>query len=131
MSDVREAPRARGDAMKTRLLPEQSWVDLPGAADMVGCTRAQVEQCLENGGLISVESEGRILILTLLMPGGRILPGLGKVVQAMALESPWLRLMWLITLIDRLRGRSPLETLESGPDEVIWAAGGVGVQGGA
>ena len=98
---------------------------------MLGSTTAQVEQYLETGDLIGVESEGRILIPTLLMPDGRILPGLGKVVRAMELESPWLRLMWLITPNDRLRGRSPLEAVESDPDEVLWAARGVGVQGGA
>ena len=131
MSDARAAARARGNAMKTRLLAELSWVDLPGAADMLGSTTAQVEQYLEHGDLIGVKSEGRTLIPTLLMPGGRIFPGLGKVVRAMELESPWLRLMWLITPNDRLRGRSPLEALESDADEVVWAARGVGVQGGA
>ncbi|QOC22199.1 hypothetical protein IC757_14435 [Wenzhouxiangella sp. AB-CW3] len=105
-------------------------VDLPAAVDMLGCATVQVEQHLENGGLIGVESKGRTLIPTLLMPDGCILPGLGKVIQAMELASPWLRLMWLITPNDRLRGRSPLEALESDPDEVVWVARRMGVQGG-
>lgn len=131
MSEARQEARARGDALRTRLLAELSWVDLAAAADMLDCTTAHVEQYLESGDLIGIQSEGRTLIPTLLMPDRRIIPRLGAVVQAMELESPWLRLMWLITPNDRLRGRSPLEALESDPDEVVWAARGVGVQGGA
>lgn len=131
MSEARQAARARGDALKSRLLAELSWVDLPAAADMLGCTTAQVEGCLESGDLIGVESEGGALIPTLLLPDGRLLPGLGEVVRKMELESPWLQLMWLVTPIDRLRGRSPLEALKSDPDEVIWVARSLGVQGGA
>lgn len=131
MTEARQVARARGDALKSRLLAELSWVDLPAVSDMLGCTTAQVEEYLEIADLIGVESEGRTLIPTLLLPDGRILPGLGAVVRAMDLESPWLQLMWLITPIDRLRGRSPLDALESDPDDVIWAARGVGIQGGA
>ena len=67
MSEARQEARARGDALKTRLLAELSWVDLPAAADMLDCTTAHVEQYLESGGS-DRHPVRRSLIPTLLMP---------------------------------------------------------------
>lgn len=64
------------------------------------------------------------------MPNGKLLPQLDTVIGSMSITSPWLQLSWLIAPNTRLNGKSPLDALDSVPEEVIMVAKGVGVQGG-
>ena len=131
MDEALQAARARGDKVKARLLVELNWVDVSDAAEMLGCTAAQVEGYLEGGDLLGVEHDGHTFIPAVLMPDGEIVPRPGEVIRSMDLESPWLRLMWLVAHCERLGGRRPIDALKTDPEAVIRAARGVGVQGGA
>ena len=131
MDEALHEARARGDELKARLLADLNWVDVPGAAEWLGCTVAKVEEYLQNGDLLGIEHDGRTLIPAVLMSDGEIVPRLGEVIRGMELESPWIRLMWLVVSCERLGGRRPIDALRTDPDDVIWAARGVGVQGGA
>ena len=131
MDEALQAARARGDDQKARMLAELSWVNVSGAAEMLGCTTGQVEAYLEDGDLLGVEHDGRTLIPAVLMSDGEIVPRLGEVIRGMELESPWIRLIWLVGSCERLGGRRPIDALSTDPEDVIWAARGVGVQGGA
>jgi hypothetical protein len=105
MDEALQAARARGDDLKARMLAELNWVDVPGVAEMLGCTVSKVEEYLENGDLLGIEHDDRTLIPAVLMSDGEIVPRLGEVVRGMELESPWIRLMWLVGSCERLGGR--------------------------
>ncbi len=103
----------------------------PARLGLLGCTTGQVEAYLEDGDLLSVKHDGHTLIPTVLMSAGEIPPRLGEVIRGMELDSPWIRLMWLLGPCERLGGRRPIDVLRADSDDVIWVARGVGVQSGA
>jgi hypothetical protein len=131
MSAEHERARRRGEAFKSRLVDSLEWIDVETASAELGCTVADIQAHLDADRLIAVEYSNRKLIPRDLIRQGEIIPGLGDVLGAMLLESPWIRLSWLVTPNPRLRNRTPLDAMDTDLDEVIWAARGVGVQGGA
>ena len=131
MSSAREEARQRGDAFKAQLLESVNWLSPEQAAEPLDCSVAELQELIKAGDLIAVEHDERVLIPAFQLSGGKLLPHLGETLHAMSTESPWLRLSWLITPNERLRGRPPLEALKHNPEAVLLAARGVGVQGGA
>ncbi len=130
MSSERKAARQRGDAFKARLIESLDWLTSEQTAAQLGCSMAELEEMIKAEDLIAVNQDERVLIPACQISGGKLLSHLRETLHAMSTESPWLRLSWLIAANERLRGRSPLESLEHNPDAVLWAARGVGVQGG-
>lgn len=130
MNLAREQARGRGDAFKLRLLETLDWLSLEEAAAQSDCPVAELYERAEAGDLIAVEHNHRVLVPAIQLSDGRLLPHLCETLHAMALESPWLRVSWLISTNERLGGASPLESLNHDPDAVLSAARGVGIQGG-
>lgn len=132
MSSAREEARQRGCEFKAQLLESLDWLTPEQAANHLGCPVAELNEKINAGDLIAVEHDDRVLVPACqFAQGGQLLPYLRDALKAMSLESPWIRLSWLIFPCERLGGASPLEALTRDPEAVIWAARGVGVQGGA
>lgn len=131
MSSEREEARQRGDAFQARLIESLDWLSSEQAAEQLDCSVAELRELIDAGDLIAVDHDQRVLIPAFQIAGGKRLPHLREILHAMSLESPWLRLSWLIEPHERLAGKSPLASLELSPEAVLSAARGVGVQGGA
>ena len=131
MSSAREKARQRGDAFKARLIESTDWLSPEQAAEQLDCSVDELREQIKAGDLIAVDHDERVLIPAFQVSGGKLLPHLRETLHAMSIESPWLRLSWLIAPNERLAGKSPLESLEHSPEAVLTAARGVGVQGGA
>lgn len=131
MTSARDEARHCGNAFKCRLIDRLVWLSLGDAAAEMGCSESEVREQINAGALIAVDYEQRLLIPAFQISGGKLLPHLRATLHVMALESPWLRLSWLIEPTERLDGASPLALLERDPEAVLSAARGIGVQGGA
>jgi len=131
MSSAREKARQRGDAFKARLIESTDWLSPEQAAEQLDCSVDELREQIKAGDLIAVDHDERVLIPAFQVSGGKLLPHLRETLHAMSIESPWLRLSWLIAPNERLCGESPLESLERAPEAVLLVAKGVGVQGGA
>ena len=131
MSSERKEARQRGDVFKVRLIESLDWLSTEQTAEQLGCSMAELDEMIKAGDLIAVDHEERVLIPACQISGGRLLPHLCETLHAMSIESPWLRMSWLITPNERLRGQSPLASLKDNPEGVLWAASGVGIQGGS
>ncbi len=130
MSSEREAARQLGDAFKARLIESFDWLSSEQTAEQLDCSMAELDEMIKAGDLIAVDHDQRVLIPACQMPGGKLLSHLRDTLHTMSIESPWLRLSWLVAPNERLRGKSPLESLEQNPKAVLSAARGVGIQGG-
>lgn len=131
MSSARDEARQRGQAFKLRLLENVDWISLKEAADELGCSEPELREWIEAGDLLAVDRDGKVIVPAFQVSGGRLLPHLSQTLRTMSLDSPWLKLAWLIAPHERLGGASPLESLQHAPEAVLTAAKGVGIQGGA
>ncbi|MDZ7790300.1 MAG: hypothetical protein U5L08_07385 [Xanthomonadales bacterium] len=131
MNSVREAARQRGQSFKDQLIERLDWLSLEDAAAELNCALIELKAQIESGDVIAVEYHQRVLVPAMQLSGGKSVPHLSEVLRAMEIESPWLRLSWLINPNERLAGETPMALLERDPEAVLSAARGVGVQGGA
>lgn len=131
MSTEQQLARQRGESYKARLIEQLEWLSAEESARELGCSEKRLREQIAARHLVAIEYGERNLIPAILVRDGRLLPHLDSVLQSMSISSPWLQLSWLIAPNNRLDGRSPVEALDSVPEEVITVAEGVGVQGGA
>lgn len=102
-------------------------------ATALGITSQAVRKRITAGQLIAMKHQGGYKIPAIQIADGRLLPGLPDVLGALSIDSPWMRLDWLMSDEPRLENRTPLAALRAGaPAETIQAAARmVGEQGAA
>ena len=131
MSIERQEAQQRGEVFKEQLIEKLDWLDPEEAASELGCSVKQLHEHIAAKNLVGIEYNEHTLIPQILLPHGKLLPHLDTVIRSMYISSPWLQLSWLIAPNSRLNGKSPLEALDTCPEEVFMVAKGVGIQGGA
>ena len=132
--DPLRAARLRGARQHLDILQEaDGTLTTAEAADLLGIGEEAVRKRIREGGLIGLRRGRGYIIPAIQIREGNLVPGLSKVLHAMAITSPWARLNWLLSPEPRLNGRRPIEVLSSGGDvEVVRvAASMVGEQGAA
>lgn len=118
--DPLAAARARGAQAKGELLRKAGGgLRLGEAARQLGVSSQAVHARRKRGTLLAVpQANGEWLYpLCQFGPDGA-LPGLGAVLQAFQVRSPWTQLAVLLTPFGVLDGRTPLQTLEAGEGEL-------------
>jgi hypothetical protein len=115
-ADPLAAARARGAQIKVELLRNAGGgLRLGEAAQQLGVSPQAVHARRKRGTLLAVpQANGEWLYpLCQFGPDGA-LPGLGAVLQAFQVRSPWTQLAVLLTPFGALGGRTPLQALEAG-----------------
>jgi len=84
------------------------------AARMLGLDVVALRELAAEGAVISLPMPGGPVYPTCQLEVGGLVPGLADALRAMPVRSPWMRLEWLLTPSDALRGASPLEALRHG-----------------
>ena len=128
-ADPFAAARARGARAKGELLRRAGGgLRLGEAARRMGVTSQAVHTRRKRGTLLAVpQANGEWLYPGCQFGTDGPLPGLGGVLQAFAVRSPWTQLAVLLAPADALDGRTPLDALAAG--EVERAAEAVSTYG--
>lgn len=125
--------RIRGIERRRAMIEEAGGaVSVAQAAEMLGISRQAVEKRLKAGSLLGVRIGARTVVPAFQVDAGESMRGLDRVLKALGVSDPWMRLNFFLTRDRRLKGRTPLVALASGKvDEVVRAAGAYGVHGAA
>lgn len=119
-ADPLAAARARGAQFKGELLAKAGGgLRLGEVAQQMGVSPQAVHARRKRGTLLAVaQANGEWLYpLCQFGPDGA-LPGLGTVLQAFRVQSPWTQLAVLLTGFDVLDGRTPLQAIQAGQAEL-------------
>lgn len=125
---------ARGVDYQDKLLERAGGCsDVKDIAAILGIGEEAVRRRLRERKLIGFKSGRNYQIPNIQFRSGAPLPGLAQVLQAMTVESPWMRLHWLMTPEPRLGNRVPADVLRLGKDlgTVVAAAKQYAEQGAA
>lgn len=96
-----------------------SRIDIPAAA-------------FETQPLLWLDIDGKRVYPTFQIVDGGLLPGISTVVEAFAIDEPWMRVNFMLTGDARLGGKRPVDALREGHiSEVIEAAQAYGEHGAA
>jgi hypothetical protein len=96
-------------------------------AALLRISRQAVDKRRRAGKLIAVPAGEDYVYPACQFTEQEIVAGLDKALGAMPIQDPWMRLEWLLTEDDALKGSSPLVALKSGAvDEVVELAAGLG-----
>jgi len=127
-----DAARLRGIQYREALLERAGGsLTVESTARMLGVTGEAIRKRLREHSLLGIKAAKGYLIPALQFEGGQELPGLRRVLRALPVESPWMRLDWLLSPEPRLEGKSPVQALGNGTElqEVVAAAELFGEQG--
>ncbi len=97
-----------------------------------GVSRRTIGNRVREGRLLAVPGPGNRARYPVaqFLEDGRPVPGLGDVIAALATQSPWVVLNFLVNPEPKLDGRKPIDLLKAGDlAPVLAVARGVGVQG--
>lgn len=102
-------------------------------AKMLGVSEEAIRKRLRTRTLIGIKSGRAYRIPAVQFQNGQEVAGLRDVLRVMPVESPWMRLNWLMSPEPRMGDRVPIEMLREGKEtlKVIEAAQLYGEQGGA
>jgi hypothetical protein len=114
--DPLASARARGAAMKSELLERAGGALSAGeVAALMGVTPAAVHARRQRGTLLAVrQANGEFLYPACQFGDEGALPGLGQVLGAFTVDSPWTRLSVLLSPTPSLSGTTPLDALQRG-----------------
>ncbi|WP_435100194.1 excisionase family DNA-binding protein [Arhodomonas sp. AD133] len=128
-----EKSRLRGVQFRKDLLERAGGtLSVDEAAKLLGVTPESVRKASRSGSLIAIRSGKRFLLPAVQFHEGQELKGLRRVLRALSVDSPWMRLNWLLSPEPRLDNRRPVDALLQGDiDEVREAATLYGEQGAA
>lgn len=129
-----EKARLRGVRYREELLERAGGgLSVESVAKMLDISQEAVRKRLRNQTLLGIKASKGYLIPGLQFDDGRVIAGLGKVLRVIPVESPWMRLNWLMSPEPRLGDRKPIEVLRQGGEikAVIEAAELYGEQGAA
>lgn len=120
LPDPLAAARARGAQAKGELLRNAGGgLRLGEAARQLGVSSQAVHARRKRGTLLAVpQANGEWLYPRCQFGSDGALPGLGTVLQAFQVRSPWTQLAVLLTRFGALDGRTPLQALEAGQAEL-------------
>jgi DNA-binding Lrp family transcriptional regulator len=134
-AEVSAADRARlrGMERKNELLAQAGRLSVAEAALRLGVTREAVRKRLRSGSLLGIPIGRGYAIPAIQFTDRAVVSGLGQVLKAMPIDSPWMKLEWLLSPEPRLKDRVPIAVLaQTGErDTVIAAARMVGLHGAA
>lgn len=106
---------ARGADLKAALIRRAGGAaSVTEVAALLRVTRRAVNELRRQGRLIAVATERGDAYPRCQFDRDGVVPGLPDALAAMPIESPWMRLEWLLTPDDALGGRSPLDALRAG-----------------
>lgn len=119
----------RGSAMKRSMLVMEGGVlsrdEFAGRVDLAANE-------LESKPLLWLDIHGERAYPAFQIAGAGLLPGMSAVVEAFAVEDPWMRVNFMLTGDARLSGQRPIDALREGRiAEVISAAQAYGEHGAA
>lgn len=119
----------RGSAMKrTMVALEGGVLSREEFARRIGFTPEELEAQL----LLWLDVDGERAYPAFQIAGAGLLPGMGAVVEAFAIEEPWMRVNFMLTGDARLSGQRPIDALREGRiADVIKAAQAYGEHGAA
>lgn len=132
-SDPFGPARARGAQAKVELLRQAGGgLRLGQAAGLLGVSTQAVHARRKRGTLLAVQqANGEWLYPACQFGPNGALPGLGAVLQAFQVRSPWTQLAVLLAPSGVLHGQTPLQALQAGrPQAATEAVAGYGEQGG-
>lgn len=124
--------RLRGARARNALLMSAGGsLSVETVATMLGVSNEAVRKRLRTRTLIGVKGARGYLVPAIQFEEGRELAGLRQVLKVMPVESPWMRLNWLLSPEPRLDHDKPVDVLRGGGrvEEVIQAAELYGDQG--
>jgi hypothetical protein len=119
----------RGSAMKRSMLVVEGGVlSRDEFAGRIGLTPEE----LEAEALLWLDVDGERAYPAFQIVGAGLLPGMSAVVEAFAIDEPWMRVNFMLTGDSRLGGQRPIDALREGRIvEVIKAAQTYGEHGAA
>jgi hypothetical protein len=119
----------RGSAMKrTMVTLEGGVLSRDEFAGRIGLTAEELEAQL----LLWLDIDGERAYPAFQIAGAGLLSGMGAVVEAFAIEEPWMRVHFMLTGDARLGGQRPIDALRQGRIvDVIQAAQAYGEHGAA
>lgn len=123
--------KMRGIARQEEMIKEAGGVlTTSEAAEALGVTRQAVDKRIRTGSMLALTVGSNSAIPAFQIRGRSTLPGLAKVLRAMQIKSPWMRLNFFLMKHDSLSGRRPIEALSEGDiDAVVQATAGFGEHG--
>ncbi len=129
-----EKARLRGVKYRAQLIERAGGaLTVDQVAHFLGVGGEAVRKAIRSGSLIAFPGAKGYALPAVQFEEGRELKGLRRVLRAMPIESPWMRLDWLLSPEPRLGGRVPTDLLRAGKDidQAEQAAELVGEQGAA
>lgn len=110
----------RGFQAKERLSAQAGGLlSVREVATQLGLTDEAIRKKIRNDTLIGIRSGKAYKIPAFQIEGGVELEGLSEVLGAMAINSPWMRLDWLLNPESRLDDQRPIDVLRRGDREEI------------
>jgi DNA-binding Lrp family transcriptional regulator len=125
--------RLRGMARKNELLAQAGRLSVAQAALRLGVSQEAVRKRVRSGSLLGIPIGRGYAIPAIQFADRAVVSGLDQVLKAMPIDSPWMKLEWLLSPEPRLEDRAPIAVLaQTGErDTVIAAARRVGLHGAA
>ena len=120
---------ARGSAMKRDMLRVEGGVLSP---DEFACRAGLKVAELDKESLLCLDIDGECVYPAFQIADDGLLPGIGAVVKAFAIEEAWMRVSFMLTGDARLDGKRPIDAPREGRiSDVIEAAQAYGEHGAA
>jgi hypothetical protein len=111
---------ARGAELKEELIRRAGgYLSASEVSKLLGISRQAVDKRRRSGKLIAVPIKGDNAYPRCQFDREGVILGLQEALSSMPIESPWMRLEWLLTPDDALSGRSPLDALKAGDRESV------------
>lgn len=126
--------RLRGVAYRQTLL---DWaggsLSVDAVADMLGVSGEAVRKRIRRQRLIGIRTPRGYGVPAVQFDQGQEIPGLSQALAALSLDSPWMRLEWLMSPEIRLDDQAPMDALRSGVEleRIVGAATTFGEHGAA
>jgi hypothetical protein len=118
--DTKAERLAKGADIKAELMRRAGGALSPAEVGiLLGITHEAVNEHRRQGRLIAVPTERGHVYPRCQFDRNGVVPGLPDALATMPIESPWMRLEWLLTPDDALGGRSPLDALRAGDREAV------------
>ncbi|TQE98398.1 MAG: hypothetical protein FKY71_14080 [Spiribacter salinus] len=112
-----EQARARGASYRDGLLERAGGcLSVEEVAAMRGVGPESVRKAIRENRLIGIPTADGYQIPAIQFHDGEEIPGLRKLLGEMSVDSPWMRLNWLLSPEPRLGGTAPIEMLKQGQD---------------
>ncbi len=111
---------AEGAQYKTELLTRAGGsIGVGEVAELLGISRQGVDKQRKAGKLIALPAGSDLRYPSCQFTRRGLVAGLQQVLKALPIQDGWMRLEWLLTADDALRGQTPLQALQAGQDAAV------------